>query len=486
LSSRQEPEGEVVWETFEIYLHSSGFGQMTLGNGIMLAVGLFFIFLAIRKGFEPLLLIPIGFGILIGNIPYDSKNLNLGVYDGPVPERDLTYIRVVYGAGQGAKRELTVAEPITSRLDGQALVEAGEAIMVNSHVKLVYPRKVEGPAIIDVGQGRRIFAASQAADHRYPIVVDPEDQDPWNASVLWFLFRGVDWGFFPPLIFLGIGALTDFGPLLANPRTILLGAAAQFGIFGTLLAALAMGFTPREAASIGIIGGADGPTAIFLSTKLAPDLLGAVALAAYSYMAMVPLIQPPIMRLLTTRKERRIRMEAPKEVSRHVRILFPVAAFLLTAFIANAALPLLGMLFFGNLLRESLVTDRLARTAQTAFIDIVTILLGVTVGAKTQAQNFLTWQTISIFLLGIVAFSVATAAGVIFGKIMNRFSRIPVNPLIGAAGVSAVPMSARVVHSLGQKEDPQNYLLMHAMGPNVAGVVGSAVAAGVLLSRLSG
>jgi sodium ion-translocating decarboxylase beta subunit len=356
-----------VWETIEIYLHSSGFGQMTLGNGIMLAVGLLFIYLAVRKGFEPLLLIPIGFGILVGNIPYNSRNLNLGVYDGPVSERELSYMRVVYGEERDGRRELTTVEPVASRTEGRELAETGEAILVNPHVKLVYTGEVDRPAVIDVGQGRRIFAASRAADRRYPMVVEPEDQDPWNASVMWFLFRGVDWGFFPPLIFLGIGALTDFGPLLANPRTILLGAAAQFGIFGTLLAALAMGFTPREAASIGIIGGADGPTAIFLSAKLAPDLLGAVALAAYSYMALVPIIQPPIMRLLTTRKERRIRMEAPGEVARHVRVLFPVAGFLLTAFIANAALPLLGMLFFGNLLRESLVTDRLAPDRSNRF-----------------------------------------------------------------------------------------------------------------------
>jgi oxaloacetate decarboxylase beta subunit len=285
--------------------------------------------------------------------------------------------------------------------------------------------------------------------------------------------------------------LTDFGPLLARPKTILLGAAAQFGIFAALLGALALGhyvpginFGLMEAGAIGIIGGADGPTAIFVCSQLAPELLGAVALAAYSYMAMVPIIQPPIMRLLTTQKERCIRMDAPQNVSKRMKIFFPIVGFLLTAFIAPGALPLLGMLFFGNLLRESLVTDRLAKTAQTAFIDIVTILLGVTVGAKTQAASFLTLQTIGIFLLGMVAFAIATATGVLFAKLMNAMSKEKINPLIGAAGVSAVPMAARVVHVTAQKDDPQNYLLMHAMGPNVAGVIGSAVAAGVLLSSL--
>jgi len=296
------------------------------------------------------------------------------------------------------------------------------------------------------------------------------------------IYRGVEWGFFPPLIFLGIGALTDFGPLLSNPRTILLGAAAQFGIFGAYLLALYFGFTPAEAGSIGIIGGADGPTAIFVATRLAPDLLGAVALSAYSYMAMVPFIQPPIMRLLTTKKERLIRMPQAKEASKTVRVIFPIVGFILTAFIANAALPLLGMLFFGNLLKESLVTDRLAKTAGTTFVDIITILLGLTVGAKTQASTFLTPQTVYIFILGILAFTLATAGGVLFAKLMNLLSKNKINPLIGAAGVSAVPMAARVVQKVASEEDPQNYLLMNAMGPNVAGVIGSAVAAGVLLS----
>jgi oxaloacetate decarboxylase beta subunit len=265
----------------------------------------------------------------------------------------------------------------------------------------------------------------------------------------------------------------------------MLGAAAQFGIFGSLLGAMSLGFSAQEAGAIGIIGGADGPTAIFTASQLAPHLLGAVALAAYSYMAMVPIIQPPIIRLLTTKKERRIRMTHGKPVNQRIKIMFPIVGFLLTAFLCPGGIPLLGMLFFGNLLRESLVTKRLAKTAQGALIDIVTILLGVTVGAKTSAANFLTLDTIKIFVLGILAFAVATAAGVLFGKLMNWLSREPINPMIGAAGVSAVPMAARVVHKLGLEEDPQNFLLMHAMGPNVAGVIGSAVAAGVLLSKLA-
>lgn len=476
------------------YLQQSGFGQFHWSNGVMILVGLLFIFLAIKKGFEPLLLVPIGFGILIGNIPYDVSKLSVGVYDGPVSEQTLAY----YTRGDSVAVEGQVVPPWSPLyVPGEAgdvpvrpylfqdLVAQGKAVMVNTEEKLYNPIDFERPGVVEVRQGRRILALAPADDDRYPVVVDPSSQNPWNAGVFWMLFRGIAFGFYPPLIFLGIGALTDFGPLLGDPKTILLGAAAQLGIFGALLLALFFGFDPREAASIGIIGGADGPTAIFLASKLSPDLLGAVALSAYSYMAMVPIIQPPIMRLLTTKEERRIRMPQVKEASRALRIGFPIVGFLLTAFIANGALPLLGMFFFGNLLRESLVTERLAKTATTAFLDIVTILLGLTVGAKTQAVTFLTPQTIYIFILGVAAFSVSTAGGVLFAKLMNRFSKTPINPLIGAAGVSAVPMSARVVHNVAQAEDPQNFLLMNAMGPNVAGVIGSAVAAGVLLSYFS-
>ncbi len=518
------------------YMAGTGFGQFHWTNGVMILVGSTFIFLAIRKGFEPLLLVPIGFGMLIGNIPYDARQLPLSIVDGPASPADLHYMRVEIAsvvlkedgrlvdldlerawevlqarAGDdadpqplrpwdhakfvalvnGAQAVNLVPESvqeIASQVSGQLAVEKGEAIAVNSHSMLTLRRNLEHrPALVPMGQGRIALVDGQAADGRYPEFWPMSRQDPYKASVFYWLFAGVGIaGFYPPLIFLGIGALTDFGPMLSNPRTLLLGAAAQLGIFGAMLAALFFGFTLEQAASIGIIGGADGPTAIFTCAQLAPELLGAVALAAYSYMALVPIIQPPIIKLLTTRRERLIRMEQPRQVSKTVKIVFPIAGFLLTAATAPGALPLLGMLFFGNLLRESMVTDRLAKTAQTAFIDIVTILLGVTVGAKTQASTFLTPQTIYIFILGVCAFSISTAGGVLFGKIMNAVSKQAINPMIGAAGVSAVPMAARVVHKMGQAEDPQNFLLMHAMGPNVAGVIGSAVAAGVLLSRLSG
>jgi len=303
--------------------------------------------------------------------------------------------------------------------------------------------------------------------------------------VLSYIYFGVSQGVFPPLIFLGIGAMTDFSTMLSNPKLVLLGAAAQVGVFLTLLGALFLGFDAKEAASIGIIGGADGPTAIFLATQLAPKLLGAIAISAYSYMALVPVIQPPIMRLLTTREERLIRMRAPREVSRRERIFFPIIAFLICTLIAPASIVLIGMLFFGNLMKESGVTERLAQTARTAMIDIVTILLGFAVGASTKADVFLTRQSLLIFGLGALSFAVATAGGVMSAKLMNLFLTEKINPLIGAAGVSAVPDSARVVQMVGRQEDPGNLLLMHAMAPNVAGVIGSAVAAGVLWSVLS-
>ncbi len=492
------------------YLHDSGFGQLfsahfQWGNLVMIAVGILFITLAIKKNYEPLLLVPIGFGILIGNIPHNIDQLSLGVYDGPVSEQAIEYhvgskpIVVPYVDEQGHARTQTL-EPwsrIPAQYESQAKswvpymlsdVDGAKAFMVNTQSTYTVrslPADFDAPGIYRLGQGRAVFVDhvnKQSAS--YAQVWSPDKQEPANASVFYWLYTGVGFGFFPPLIFLGVGALTDFGPLLANPRTLLLGAAAQFGIFAALLGAVLIRFTLPQAGAIGIIGGADGPTAIFVSSQLAPDLLGAVALAAYSYMALVPIIQPPVIKLLTTKEERKIRMNQLKPVSRKVRIIFPIVGFLLTVFIANGALPLLGMLFFGNLLRESLVTDRLAKTAQTAFIDIVTILLGVTVGAKTTAAHFLTLQTIGIFILGIAAFVIATAAGVLFGKLMNKVSKTPINPMIGAAGVSAVPMSARVVHRMGQEADPQSFLLMHAMGPNVAGVIGSAVAAGVLLSQL--
>ncbi len=369
----------------DTFLTTTGFALMTWGNAMMIVVGLIFISLAIIKDYEPLLLLPIGFGVIVGNIP-SIESMALGVYD--------------------------------------------------------------------------------------------------EGSVLSYIYSGVSQGIYPPLIFLGIGAMTDFSTMLSNPKLVLLGAAAQIGIFLTLIGALYLGFTPSEAGAIGIIGGADGPTAIFLSAKLAPHLLGAIAIAAYSYMALVPLIQPPIMKLLTTKDERLIRMKAPRRVTQREKIIFPVIAFLISALIAPGSIVLIGMLFFGNLLKESCVTERLANTARTSMIDIVTILLGFSVGASTEAQTFLTSQSLLVFGLGALSFCVATAGGVLFAKFMNLFIEDKINPLIGAAGVSAVPDSARVVQMVGQKEDPHNFLLMHAMAPNVAGVIGSAIGAGILWSVL--
>ena len=307
-----------------------------------------------------------------------------------------------------------------------------------------------------------------------------------NAGLLDYLYLGVKLGIYPCLIFVGVGAMTDFGPLLANPKSLLLGAAAQIGIFVTFLAAIAMGFTPEQAASIGIIGGADGPTAIFLSSKLAPNLMGAIAVSAYSYMALVPVIQPPIMRWLTTKKERVIRMQPPRAVSHTEKVMFPIVGLLLTCFLVPSGLPLLGMLFFGNLLKESGVTRRLAETARGPLIDTITILLGLTVGASTQASEFLTFDSVLIFGLGALSFIIATTSGVLFVKLFNLIlpKSKKINPLIGNAGVSAVPDAARISQTVGLEYDPTNYLLMHAMGPNVAGVIGSAVAAGILLGFL--
>ena len=376
-------------ENLQVLWEYTGFGNVEIGNVVMTIVGCIFIYLAIAKHFEPMLLVPIGFGILVGNIPFPlDAGLRIGIYE--------------------------------------------------------------------------------------------------EGSVLNILYSGVKQGWYPPLIFLGIGAMTDFSALIANPKMVLVGAAAQFGIFGAYMLSLALGFSPQEAGAIGIIGGADGPTAIFLSSKLAPDLMGAIAVAAYSYMALIPVFQPPVMKLLTTDKERRIRMKAPGSVSQRQKIVFPILGLLLTTWIIPSGLPLLGMLFFGNLLKESGVTRRLADTAKGPLIDIVTILLGFTVGCSTQASTFLKAESLEIFGLGALSFLVATASGVLFVKFFNLF--LPegkkINPLIGNAGVSAVPDSARISQEVGLRYAPTNYLLMHAMGPNVAGVIGSAVDAGVLLAFL--
>ena len=377
----------LIGENLNQFLQYTGFANATIGHIAMIIIGLLFIYIAIKKEWEPLLLVPIGFGIIVGNIPL-FPGLSVGIYE--------------------------------------------------------------------------------------------------EGSVLNILYQGVVKGWYPPLIFLGIGAMTDFSALISNPKLLLIGAAAQFGIFGAYAIALALGFTPAEAGAIGIIGGADGPTAIFLSSRLAPDLMGAIAVSAYSYMALVPVIQPPVMRLFTTHKERLIRMKSPRAVSKREKIMFPIVGFLLTAFIVPSGLPLLGMLFFGNLLKESGVTRRLAETARGPLIDVITILIGLTVGCSTQADEFLRLKSIGIFVLGAASFFIATAAGVLFVKFFNLFLKEgnKINPLIGNAGVSAVPDSARVSNLVGLEYDKTNYLLMHAMGPNVAGVIGSAVAAGILLGFL--
>jgi carboxybiotin decarboxylase len=361
---------------------------------------------------------------------------------------------------------------------GLYLITAGQAVMLLISLLLLYlgiVRKFEPLLLVTIGFGGLLANIPGAG-----IATD--------GGLLHLLYTvGVQTGAFPLIIFMGVGALTDFGPLLANPRTLFLGAAAQFGIFGTLLGALwlsqlgLMDFTLKEASAIGIIGGADGPTAIYVAGKLAPQLLGAIAVAAYSYMALVPLIQPPIMRLLTTEAERKTQMVQLRDVSKTERIVFPILLLLLVALLLPSAAPLIGMLAFGNLMRECGVVDRLSDTTQNALINTVTIFLGLSIGSKLQAEQFLVKSTLGILVLGMVAFAIGTAAGVLMGKLMNRVSKNPVNPLIGAAGVSAVPMAARVANKVGQEANPHNILLMHAMGPNVAGVIGSAVAAGILI-----
>ena len=376
-----------VIDSLNQFLQYTGFANFSWPHVAMILIGVIFITIAIKKDWEPLLLVPIGFGMIIGNIPF-AEGLQIGIYE--------------------------------------------------------------------------------------------------EGSVLNILYQGVRQGWYPPLIFLGIGAMTDFSSLISQPRLLLIGAAAQIGIFGAYIAAMYLGFTPAEAGAIGIIGGADGPTAIFLSSRLAPELMGAIAVSAYSYMALVPVIQRPIMLLMTTKKERLIRMKTPRQVSQREKIIFPIVGFILTAFIVPSGIPLLGMLFFGNLLKESGVTRRLAETARGPLIDVVTILIGLTVGCSTQADVFLTHNSIKIFLLGLFSFVVATICGVGFAKFMNLFYKKEnkINPLIGNAGVSAVPDAARVSQNVGREFDKNNHLLMQAMAPNVAGVIGSAVAAGILLSFL--
>ncbi|MFQ3620744.1 MAG: sodium ion-translocating decarboxylase subunit beta [Spirochaetales bacterium] len=382
------------------------------------------------------------------------------------------------------------------RTTGIVAFDPGQIIMIFISLILVYlaiKKEFEPLLLLPIGFGGILSNIPLAEIARLPeLVLDPNTQQVIHQTVGGFLGQiysfGIESGLFPLFIFMGVGALTDFGPLIANPKTALMGAAAQLGIFTALLGALAMtkflgfDFNLADAGSIGIIGGADGPTAIFVASRLSPRLLGAVAISAYSYMALVPIIQPPIMRLLTTKHEREIKMEQLRHVSKTEKILFPILVLGICILLLPSATPLMGALMFGNLIRECGVTERLSKAAQNELINLVTIMLGLSVGSKLSADKFLRWETIGVLLLGLFAFAVGTAGGVLLGKLMNKFSKTPINPLIGAAGVSAVPMAARVANKMGQEANPKNYLLMHAMGPNVSGVIGSAVAAGVLLS----
>ena len=450
------------------FIAFTGFKNATRGNIIMILVAFLFIFLAIKFEFEPMLLIPIGTGIIIGNIPF-LQTYTLGLNDALAHLQELVDQGVLQSNLQDAQALLV------SLFSGDNIkLELGEAL---SRFNEMY-----ASGAITLPEGMDETAAVATINEVFSLNIQTGIYQ--EGSVLNYLYFGVRQGIYPPLIFLGIGAMTDFSSLISQPRLMIIGAAAQIGVFLTFIGALYLGFDLKEAGAIGIIGGADGPTAIFLSSKMAPHLLGPIAIAAYSYMALVPLIQPPIMRLLTTKKERVIHMKPPREVSKTEKVCFPIVGLLLTTFISPSALPLLGMLFFGNLLKESGVTKRLANTASNALIDIVTILLGVTVGASTQADVFLTKESLLIFGLGALSFMIATTGGILCVKFMNLFLKEgnKINPLIGNAGVSAVPDSARVSQVEGQKYDPSNHLLMHAMAPNVSGVIGSAVAAGILTS----
>ena len=413
------------------FLNSMGFTTITWQQIVMLIVGCILLYLAIVKQYEPLLLVPIAFGMILANLPM------AGMMD---PPKDLIAL-----VPQNSDMSSTnaIGQSIQNAVNG------GQQVMQGATYYITH------------GEG---YA---------------------NGGLLYYLYQGVKLGIYPPLIFLGVGAMTDFAPLIANPKSLLLGAAAQLGIFVAFIGALLLGFTPKEASSIGIIGGADGPTAIYLTSKLAPHLLGPIAVAAYSYMALVPVIQPPIMKAFTTKEERSIVMEQLRPVSKTERIIFPIVVTIFISLLLPAAAPLIGMLMLGNLFRECLVTDRLNKTAQNELINIVTIFLGVTVGATANGATFLSAQTLYIIVMGLFAFGFGTLGGVLLGKLMCKLSGGKINPLIGSAGVSAVPMAARVSQKVGQQANPRNFLLMHAMGPNVAGVIGSAVAAGVLLSLFS-
>ena len=422
------------------FFSTLGIFSITLGQSIMLLVGLLLLYLAINKKFEPLLLLPIGFGALLTNIP--EIGLSMSPIEKLIYANDVSEINQIIATYFGNGNDLSVLLKNASYVDLKLINDAAQ------------------------GMG-------------------------YTPGILYVFYEvAIGSGIAPLLIFMGVGAMTDFGPLLANPKTLILGAAAQFGIFATVMGALLLNyyglidFTLKQAAATGIIGGADGPTAIYVSSILAPELLGPIAVAAYSYMALVPLIQPPIMKALTSDSERTIQMVQLRKVSQKEKIIFPIMLFLLVGLLLPSAAPLLGMLCLGNLMKESLVVDRLSDVAQNSLINIVTIFLGLSVGSKLAADKFLTPETLGILILGMIAFAIGTATGVIVAKIINIFSKTKINPLIGAAGVSAVPMAARVVNKVGLEYNSQNHLLMHAMGPNIAGVIGSAVAAGVMIKFL--
>ena len=473
------------------FLQQTGFVMFGGDNWkclIMIGIAFVLSYLAIVKKFEPLLLLPIAFGMLLTNLPgaemfhetlfagghvnwtmfagadyINSANLDSGV---------LEYVGIL-ASGDVYCGNYVIGELSGLSLNAEAFFNAmGQVVNANGEVLADSANIVLDSLYLTVKDGAVYLGETLIANNVQSI----------SAGLLDYLYLGVKLGIYPCLIFLGVGAMTDFGPLIANPKSLLLGAAAQLGIFATFIAARYLGFTEAQAGSIGIIGGADGPTAIFVTSKLAPELLGPIAVAAYSYMALVPVIQPPIMKALTTKKERAIRMETLRPVSKTEKIIFP---FVITAFVAllvPSAAPLVGCLMLGNLFRECGVVERLSKTVQNELMNIVTIFLGITVGATATAATFLSWNTIKIIVMGVVAFGLGTAGGVLLAKFMNLFLKKKINPLIGSAGVSAVPMAARVSQVVGQKEDPGNFLLMHAMGPNVAGVIGSAIAAGVLIA----
>lgn len=471
-------------EAMKTLWESTGF--MTTGadiwkNFIMLAIACILIYLAVYKEFEPNLLVAIGFGMFIINIPgaynilygtsgYILTNATTGadIFKGSQEGLIAWIYNIDPEAFKGALSELETLPATWAELSAEA-----------QKTLLALPMTSADESVFTVLKAvQDAMAGTMYAGNEFSIATGIVA----NEGIFYYLYKGVEWVIFPPLIFMGIGAMTDFGPMIANPSSMLMGAAAQLGIFITFTVAILIGFTGEEAASIGIIGGADGPTAIYVTTKLAPHLLASIAVAAYSYMALIKIIQPPIIKLLTTKKERGIVMEQLRPVSKTEKVIFPLVVTGIVGVLLPSAIPLIGMLMLGNLFRESGVVPRLTKTASNELINIVTILLGTLVGSKATADTFLTQQTLLIMVIGVVAFSLGTAGGVLIGKLMCLLTKGKVNPIIGAAGVSAVPMAARIAHNVGQEENPNNYLLMHAMGPNVSGVIGSAVAAGVLLA----